>query len=201
MLARRATAASARTQGMRVVLEVDRALVVPADEVEWFRAARLTRHGPVRASVPGGFAAYARLLHPARSQGRPVRWADIAAWNGQRLHPTVTDAEVMQRADGVCWTDLPGNEAPAGTTDGLDELGAQRLHELLGAATTTPDRRPPGGDAGAPRRCLRRPWSRWRGQLTGVGTGKPCSGRSAPYSSASRRAVAASTCIPRRPGG
>ena len=38
--------------------------------------------------VPAGFAAYARVLHPAEiaeDGGRPVRWADVAAWSGMPL--------------------------------------------------------------------------------------------------------------------
>ena len=38
--------------------------------------------------VPAGFAAYARVLHPAgipEHGGRPVRWADVAAWSGMPL--------------------------------------------------------------------------------------------------------------------
>jgi hypothetical protein len=40
--------------------------------------------------VPAGFAAYARVLHPAGVQEhgeRPVRWADVAAWSGMPLRP------------------------------------------------------------------------------------------------------------------
>jgi hypothetical protein len=38
--------------------------------------------------VPSGFAAYARVLHPAgipEHGERPVRWADVAAWSGMPL--------------------------------------------------------------------------------------------------------------------
>jgi hypothetical protein len=40
--------------------------------------------------VPAGFAAYARVLHPAgipEDGERPVRWADVAAWSGMPLRP------------------------------------------------------------------------------------------------------------------
>jgi hypothetical protein len=44
------------------------------------------------AVVPAGFAAYARVLHPAGTDDgdRPVRWAEVAAWSGLPLRP---DAE------------------------------------------------------------------------------------------------------------
>lgn len=36
--------------------------------------------------IPGGFDAYARLLHPANGRGgAPVRWAEVAAWSGVPL--------------------------------------------------------------------------------------------------------------------
>jgi len=40
--------------------------------------------------VPAGFAAYARVLHPAEITehgDRPVRWSDVAAWSGMPLRP------------------------------------------------------------------------------------------------------------------
>src|SRR5437764_11955185 len=49
----------------------------------------------VASIVPTGFAAYARLLHPAgRRLGAPerwewVRWADVAAATGRTVHPAV----------------------------------------------------------------------------------------------------------------
>lgn len=47
--------------------------------------------GVVTSVVPGGFEAYARVLHPAEAVGdngtRPVRWAEVAAWSGVTLVP------------------------------------------------------------------------------------------------------------------
>jgi hypothetical protein len=42
----------------------------------------------VTMAVPGGFEAYARVLHPVEtpdSGDRPVRWAEVAAWSGMPL--------------------------------------------------------------------------------------------------------------------
>lgn len=44
----------------------------------------------VTSVVPGGFAAYARVLHPAEQPGtgeRLVRWREVAAWSGVALCP------------------------------------------------------------------------------------------------------------------
>jgi len=45
----------------------------------------------VTSVIPGGFEAYARVLHPAEEPlhggGRVVRWAEVAAWSGLPLRP------------------------------------------------------------------------------------------------------------------
>ena len=45
----------------------------------------------VGSIVPEGFAAYARILHPAQRKAghgpERVRWATLAAWNGRIVHP------------------------------------------------------------------------------------------------------------------
>jgi hypothetical protein len=43
----------------------------------------------VGAVVPTGFPAYARILHPAFTREREVRWAEVAAWSGRVIHPEV----------------------------------------------------------------------------------------------------------------
>jgi hypothetical protein len=52
---------------------------------------RLRRFGSAMAAVvPDGFAAYVRILHPARgTHGQPVRWAEVAARSGHRMHRLV----------------------------------------------------------------------------------------------------------------
>lgn len=64
--------------------------VFDAGEVEW-----MTEHlanfwdRPLAATAPTGFPAYGRLLHPARAaEGRWMRWADVAAYNGVALSAT-----------------------------------------------------------------------------------------------------------------
>jgi hypothetical protein len=49
---------------------------------------RLRRFGSAVAGVvPDRFPAYVRILHPARGpDGRPVRWAEVAAWSGRTMH-------------------------------------------------------------------------------------------------------------------
>ena len=52
-------------------------------------APRLDGWGVVGSVVPRGFPAYARVLHRATDrEAGPVRWAEVAASAGTRLHPT-----------------------------------------------------------------------------------------------------------------
>ncbi|MBO0770405.1 MAG: hypothetical protein J2P35_02995 [Actinobacteria bacterium] len=59
-------------------------------EADWI-GERLSPFGvyQVTSVVPGGFDAYARVLHPAeepeREGARPVRWSEVAAWSGMPL--------------------------------------------------------------------------------------------------------------------
>ena len=61
-------------------------------EAQWL-APRLRGFGSGVASiVPDGFAAYVRILHPARAAGvkdEPVTWAEVAARSGGRMHRLV----------------------------------------------------------------------------------------------------------------
>ncbi|MYW17400.1 hypothetical protein GT039_17830 [Streptomyces sp. SID2955] len=78
----------------------------------------LSGQGPERAAfgtVAGvaapGFAAYARILHPARLDDRPVRWSTVAAAHGTRVTPGVRWHEVIgvdQDHADRCGPGLPG---------------------------------------------------------------------------------------------
>lgn len=100
----------------------------------------------VTSVVPSGFAAYARILHPAyRKDPRiaggasvPVTWAEIANRNGTIIHPEV------QFESLVGHTKLQGNEQ-IGLWDmkpdegNLDPDLAAKLSRLLGRYTSTPE--------------------------------------------------------------
>jgi hypothetical protein len=95
----------------------------------------------VGSVVPTGYAAYARILHPAwRSGGgraRAVRWAEVAVWSGRRLHPQAQFAALSRpltpRADPPPWDAEPR----AGT---LTAVEAVALSRVLAGFTDTPDR-------------------------------------------------------------
>jgi len=70
---------------------------------------------PVRTLVPGGYAAYARILHPAwdgPSRTRRIPWREVAASSGARLEGTVAFRRI---------TVPPGTPVPLGPSGAWDE--------------------------------------------------------------------------------
>jgi len=106
-------------------------------QADWIRA-RLSPFdsGVVTSVVPGGFEAYARVLHPAgRDEGEeqvPVRWSDIASWSGLPLLPH------SQFPDIALPEHLPPGPAPfdAGPQEGtLATPDATALADILAAGS------------------------------------------------------------------
>ena len=95
----------------------------------------------VASVVPGGFGAYARVLHPAEELGtgeRLVRWAEVAAWSGQPLRP---DAQFHSIALPPVRPSQPAPWASQGPRQGsLYPPDALVLAGLARDWTTTPDR-------------------------------------------------------------
>ncbi len=95
----------------------------------------------VASVVPGGFEAYARVLHPAEEpgpDGRLVRWAEVAAWSGQPLRP---DSQFHSIALPAVRPSQPGPWASQGPRQGsLYPPDALALASLARDWTGTPDR-------------------------------------------------------------
>lgn len=76
--------------------------------------------GCVTSVVPGGFAAYARLLHPASGEGdRPVRWSEVASRAGTTMRRDGFFAEIAL---------LPPDHAGRGVTPWARAPNDTRLH-------------------------------------------------------------------------
>lgn len=94
----------------------------------------------VGSFMPGGFDAYARILHPARVGDRDVPWAEIARWSGRELRADFDSKDLMVRADGTHWESLDRHQGPAEGTSGLDPDRQRRFGAILGGATGMPER-------------------------------------------------------------
>jgi hypothetical protein len=109
---------------------------------EWI-GPRLLAFGDHRVGsvVPGGFEAYARVLHPAEEpgpDGRLVRWAEVAAWSGQPLGP---DSQFHSIALPPVRPSQPGPWGSQGPRQGsLYPPDALVLAGLARDWTATPDR-------------------------------------------------------------
>jgi hypothetical protein len=113
------------------------------EQAEWIatRLAPFDSH-EVTSVVPGGYEAYARVLHPAEdpARGDPslVRWAEVAAWSGMPLR---RDSQFHSLA---LPPESPRTEAPW-TGQGPDrgnlyQPDAEALADILRNWTRTPER-------------------------------------------------------------
>jgi hypothetical protein len=76
--------------------------------------------------VAAGFEAYARVLHPAWTRdGEPVSWAEVAAWSGRTIHPTVQFETLAQPRRGADHGPAPWDGPPR-----AGELGSALLSAL-----------------------------------------------------------------------
>ncbi len=105
---------------------------------EWLVDSLLPFERHVAGSVvPPGYAAYARILHPARSRTRYVRWAEIAKWSGRVYHPGMQFESIATPAAGSTVSPQPWNgHVPHG---GMPSSQASALAAVLRHFTRTPD--------------------------------------------------------------
>ncbi len=112
----------------------------PAD---WLTGSRQGAFGTVAGVAAPGFAAYARILHPARLDERPVRWSTVAAAHGTRVTPVTRWHEVIGADDA--YVDRSDHGLP-GVWDEHPEEGptppdvARALLPVLARHTGTADR-------------------------------------------------------------
>lgn len=105
----------------------------------WLEARLSGESGAVTRTVPDGYLAYARILHPPRDgENELVTWAEAAATTGRIVHAlaqwhAVVDSPDMVNFDESLW---PYGSPTAGS---LDEEALGPLLNVLSAHTTTPD--------------------------------------------------------------
>lgn len=135
-------------------------LLVPDEDVSDGRWWRVRWDQPAVGSViPSGFAAYARILHRAGSDGGPVRWRDIADALGTRLHP---ESQFWRLARYAGPHEPPGGAATTWSDPQEGSLDAGSLTALVALLT---------GYAGSPE-CRCAVWDGY-GQLPAAWSGLP----------------------------
>lgn len=67
----------------------DLELVTDVSPADWVVDGTRGPGGTVGSLVPRGFAAYARVFHPAYLGAAEVRWATVARINGRVSHPAM----------------------------------------------------------------------------------------------------------------
>lgn len=112
----------------------------PGRDWDWIAGRLGPFGGSVSSVVPVGFAAYARILHPAEEpgvEGRLVRWSDVARWAGVALQP---DAQFHTIALPAVRPAAPPPWRGQGPTPGrLYPPDADVLAAVLRRHTSTPE--------------------------------------------------------------
>ena len=87
--------------------------------------------------VPPNYEAYARILHPARSDSGNVTWKEIATWSGRVYHPAMQFEAVATPMQDRSISPRPWNgQVP----DYLPKHQVKALAHLLSFFTETPDK-------------------------------------------------------------
>jgi hypothetical protein len=118
--------------------------VTPSDAVEhgdWITGRLNGFAKNVGSIVPTGYAAYARIFHPATEgteyPGVEVRWSEVAAWAGRTVHPEMQFHAIAAPAPGRSLGPSPWTYEPK--LGVLSERQTGALIELLPKHTTTPN--------------------------------------------------------------
>lgn len=128
-----------------------------ASAAEWIAPRLIEDFGAVCRTIPTGFTAYARILHPANPGTRaPMRWSELAQLNGKTMHALAQFDRIATPAHSHSVT---GREAD------IDEplLGDLAADQLRALCAILRRHTPP------PQRCWYALWEGW-GDLNGGGT-------------------------------
>ena len=90
--------------------------------------------------IPRGYAAYARVFHPACLDGAPgqgVRWSSVASWTGRTVHPAMQFARIAGLS-GDPNEDPPWGRLPE--RGSIPEKECRTLASVLQGFTSTPYR-------------------------------------------------------------
>lgn len=104
----------------------------------WVEDGFSSNPGSVGVLVPGGFGAYARVLHPALNvSGHPVKWLAVAEWAGRVHHPLMSFEGISAPSCGYGIGRPPWTEDPRHGS--MEEEQATVLAAFLSRFTGTPE--------------------------------------------------------------
>jgi hypothetical protein len=107
-----------------------------AAAAQWIGPRLSARFGTVTRTVPAGFSAYARVLHPADSDSAaPLRWSAVAEANGRIMHALAQYERICVPAGDRMLPALPDVQAPA--AGDLEPASLRSLCEVLSQHTGT----------------------------------------------------------------
>ena len=109
-------------------------------EARWVEE-RLSAFGTLRSLLPEGFAAYARIFHPAylnKDEERPVRWSTVASCTGRTVHPLMQFERIAGLSEDPhdMYKDPPWGSHPQ--IGSIPEAECRTLVEALRSFTSTP---------------------------------------------------------------
>ena len=107
-------------------------------EARWVEES-FSAFGTLRSLLPEGFAAYARIFHPAylnRDEERPVRWSTVAEWTGRTVHPLMQFERIAGLSEDDMYKDPPWGSLPQHRS--IPEKECRTLVEVLRGFTSTP---------------------------------------------------------------
>ena len=110
-------------------------------EARWVEES-FSAFGTLRSLLPDGFAAYARIFHPAylnENEERPVRWSTVASWTGRAVHPLMQFERIagLSEYPHDMYKDPPWGSLPQHGS--IPERECRTLVEVLRGFTSTPD--------------------------------------------------------------
>jgi hypothetical protein len=110
-----------------------------ASPADWLASRLIGPLGTVTDTVPSGYGAYARIVHPSEHDGRGWSWSEVAQATGRRTHPLMQWHALVGSSDPDNATDSlwPGGNPPRGHLS--PDLLAP-LCDLLIGYTATPER-------------------------------------------------------------
>lgn len=107
----------------------------------WLTSASTPFRSGVASLVPPVFADYARVLHPAYADdGQRIRWAEIAAAHGRRLHRRAQFPSLVGTTDFENGPPMPDVWCEAPAQGSLPPVEAASIADVLGRHTSSPDR-------------------------------------------------------------